>query len=147
MNKILGVIRNHSATPICIENGEVTGIRHITKNSEVVWIPSSIDLGGWRYDNSALSQFLADESASYSTTQPFCFTGKAKAVSMQTMFDGHSYLTVITNGMDAANKVHIANKLNKKASILFCTDIKRKEINAEQEIQLSPGECLVLLWK
>jgi len=146
-NKIFGTIKNNSATPICMEKGEITGIRHKTGNSEVVWIPSSIDLGAWRYGNTALSQFLADELASYSAIQPFAFASKTNKVGIQTMYDGHSYVTIITNGLDAANKVQLVNKINKKASIVFCTDTNRKEINTELEIQLSPRECLVLLWK
>lgn len=146
-NKIFGIIKNHSATPISMEKGEITGIRNKTGKGEVVWIPSSIDLGAWRFGNSALSQFLAEELRPYSESQPFCFTGKTENVGMQTMFDGQRYLTVITNGMDAANKVQIVNKLNKKASILFCTDPKRIEISTQEQIELSSQECLVLLWK
>ena len=56
-------------------NDEVTGIRNKTAKSEVVWIPSSIDLGAWLYDTGAFHNFLSDELAHYSASQPFRFTG------------------------------------------------------------------------
>jgi hypothetical protein len=145
VNKIIGIIKNYSATPVCYDNGDLTGIRNTAKNSEVVWIPSGIDLGAWLYDNSSLSQFLADELASYSDPQPFRFTDKTDNVMMQTMSDGYSFLTVITNGLDTANKVKLINKTNKKARIIF--PVGRTELNTSQEIQLSPKECLVLIWE
>ena len=145
-NKIFGTIRNYSALPICEEKGNVCGIRNKTGSSEVVWIPSSIDLGAWKYGNTAFSQFLADELALYSKAQPFVFSGKTNKVGMQTMHNGQTYLTVITNGMDKVNAVKLINKYNKKAMIVYCTDTSRKEINIKEEIQLTPGECLVLIW-
>jgi len=146
-NKILGIIKNHSAIPICIENEEVTGIRNKTLNGEVVWIPSSIDLGAFLYDNSALSQFLSDELAPFSFNQPFSFTDKTKKVMVQTMYNGHSFLTVITNGLDMVNKVRLKNTINKNARIVYCTNHDRKEINTSEFIQLTPRECIVLFWE
>ena len=66
---------------------------------------------------------------------------------MQTMHNGSSYLTVITNGLNTANTFQLINKLNKKARIIFCTDPERKEVNLSGRIPLSPRECLVLLWE
>jgi beta-galactosidase len=147
VNKISGVIKNYSATPVMFENGEITGIRNKTLKSEVVWIPSGIDLGAWLYDNTSLSQFLSDELVTYSSVQPFLFTGKTNKVMMQTMSDGHSFLTVITNGQNAANKVQIINRSDKKARVIFSTVPERKKINTSEEIQLAPKECLVMIWE
>jgi len=146
-SKIFGTIKNNSATPIFMNKTEVTGIRNKTANSEVVWIPSDIDVGAWKFDNNALSQFLADELSSYSDSQPFTFSSKTNLIGMQTMVGGGSCLTLITNGLNAANHVKLVNSTTKKATILFCSDDARKAINTEQEIVLSPRECLVLLWK
>lgn len=146
-NKILGTIKNYSATPICMDKGEITGIRNKTVNSEVVWIPSDIDIGAWMYGNQVLSKWLADELTAYSATQPFSFAYKTNNVVMQTMHDGQNWLTVITNGSETVNKVQLMNKLNKKATIIYCTNTSRKMINTKDEIQLSPKECLVIMWK
>jgi beta-galactosidase len=146
-NKILGTIKNNTANIISTEKEEVTGVRNKTGNSEVVWIPSAIDMGAWKFGNNAVSQFLSDELALYSATQAFAFANKTNKVGMQTMYNGQTYCTVITNGLDAANTVQLINKLNKKATIIFCTDANRKDINTAQLIQLLPKECIVLLWK
>jgi len=135
------------AMTYCMDNGEVTGIRNKNGNSEVVWIPSGIALGARLHGNAVLSRFLADELTAYTASQPFGFAEKTNNVVMQTMHDGQTWLTVITNGSDAINKVSLVNKLKMKANIFFCTDINRKEINTEDEIQLQPKECLVLMWK
>jgi beta-galactosidase len=146
-NKILGIINNISATPILKLNEEIAGIRNKTENSDVVWIPSSIDLGAWLYDTGALSQFLSDELVHYYANEPFSFKGKTNNVMMQTMHYGSRYLTVITNGLSTENTFQIINKLNKSARIVYCTDAERKEVNISGKISLSPRECLVLLWE
>ncbi len=146
VSKNFGIINNLTATSIALSEGNITGIRNKTGNSEVVWIPSNIDLGAWKSDNSELSQFLSDELIQYTKSQPFEFVNKTKHVGMRTLINGQSYLTVINNGDDAANIIRLKNKLNKKPSILFCTDKTRKEINPDQQIILSPKECLVILW-
>ena len=146
-NKILGIIKNLSATTLFTMNKEITGIRNKTEKSEVVWIPSSIDLGAWLYDTGALSQFLSDELSHYYANQPFTFTGKTNNVMMQTMHNGGTYLTVITNDLSTANKVQLINKLNKTARIVYCTDPERRDVNVSGKIPLSPKECLVLLWE
>ncbi len=147
VSKNLGIIRNHTATPICKSDNNITGIWNKNGNSEVVWIPSNVDLGAWKFDNNALSKFLTDELVNYSKPQPFEFLRKTKHVVMQTLFDGNAYLTVINNGLDATNAVRLVNKLNKKGTVLFCTDKTRIEILPDREITLSPRECLVILWK
>jgi beta-galactosidase len=147
VNKISGIIKNYSATPVSFENGDITGIRKSTPNSELVWIPSAIDMGAWLYGNTSLSQFLSDELASYSSPQTFLFTGKTNKVMMQSMSDGHSFLTVITNGLDTANKVQLINKSEKKARIIYSTSSERTKINSAAEIKLAPKECLVLIWE
>jgi hypothetical protein len=63
------------------------------------------------------------------------------------MSDGHSFLTVITNGQNAANKVQIINRSDKKARVIFSTVSERKKINTSEEIQLAPKECLVMIWE
>jgi beta-galactosidase len=146
-NKILGIINNISGTPILKLNDEITGIRNKTENSEIVWVPSSIDLGAWLYDTGALSQFLSDELTHYFANQPFCFKGKTNNVMMQTMHNGSTWLTVITNGLSTANTFQLLNKQNKTARIVYCTDKERKEVNVSGKISLSPRECLVLLWE
>ena len=146
-NKIFGTIKTFSAIPICRDKGEVTGIRNKTGNSEVVWIPSDVAMGAWQYGNTALSQFLEDELTAYSAIQPFGFASKTNNAVMQTMYYGNTWMTVITTGLEAAGKVQLVNKLNKKATVVYCTDTSRKEISTDDEIRLSPKECLVLMWK
>lgn len=145
--KILGTISNHSAKPICTYNGDITGVRKKNEESEVVWIPSSIEVGAWKYGNESLSEFLSDEVLYYSASQPFVFKDKTNKVGMQTMTDGTYFLTVITNGLNSVNKVNLSNRTLKKPMIVYCTDAGRKEINIEKEIVLSSRECVVLLWK
>jgi beta-galactosidase len=146
-NKILGIIKNYSASPILKTNEELTGIRNKTDHSDVVWIPSGIDLGAWLYDTNALSLFLSDELTQYYANQPFLFKGKTNNVMMQTMRNGNSYLTVITNGLNTANTVQLINRLNKTARVVFCTDPGIKDVNLSEKIPLTPRECLVLLWE
>lgn len=145
---LLVMIRNYTATPVCRKEDFITGVRNKTGRSEVVWIPSGIAIGAWLYGNTALSQFLYDELASFSTTQPFIFTDQSDHVGIQTMYNGDRYLTVINNGnKKSAEVVHLKNKLNKKPGILFSTDKNRQKAVDEKQLELFPGECLVLLWE
>lgn len=143
----LGAIKNYTAEPISEFRNYITGIRNKTGNSEVVWIPSNIDLGAWLYGNDQLSAFLYDEVKPFTERQTFEFAYKAYNVNMQTMTDGKRYLTVINNGTNKTNNVQLVNKLNKKATIFFCSDKSRVNIDISKSIEFSPRECLVLMWE
>ena len=143
----MGVIENYSAEPISKFGQYVTGIRNKTSNSEVVWIPSNIELGGWMYGNNAFSAFLCDEVKPFVANQPFEFKNKAGNIIMHTMTDGTRHVTVINNGENATNRVQLTNKEGKAARVIFCSDKGRQKIAAGKTLELSPRECLVLMWE
>jgi beta-galactosidase len=145
--KIFVIVKNHSATPILMKDGYVAGVRNLRESSEVVWIPSGIDHGAWKYDNTALSKFLADELTQYSSSQQFNFAAKTNNISLQTMVNGKNYLTVITNGLDEANSVQLAGPTNIRAKLVFCTEESRKEFHLNRKTELAPHECIVILWE
>ena len=136
----------HKAKTIMKDGELVTGIRNSFGKSEIVWIHAGVGAGAWKYGNTVLSEFLADELEDFSKTQAFHFAGQTDHVSMQTMMKGDQVMTVITNGLDKVNTVTIESETNKKAKIVYCTESVRKKVNLGQEIMLSPRECLVLLW-
>jgi hypothetical protein len=145
--KILGSIKPNKAKTIMKDGELVTGIRNSFGKSEIVWIHAGVGAGAWKYGNTVLSEFLADELEDFSKTQAFHFAGQTDHVSMQTMMKGDQVMTVITNGLDKVNTVTIESETNKKAKIVYCTQSGRKEVKLGQEIELSPRECLVLMWE
>jgi beta-galactosidase len=144
--KIQGVIKNNSATPICMDNEEVTGIRNQFDKSEIVWIPSGISLGAVKFGNSSLSDFLGREVSPFVTTQPFAFYSKSENAEMHTMTDGNAYLTVITNGLERESNIRVVNRTNKTPHLLYSSYPRIKDSLLTKEIKLLSKECLVVYW-
>lgn len=150
VSKIAGLLEPRAGAEVISTWKEgVVGVRNqIAKGGEVVWMAANVDLGAWRFSNSALSDFLTDEVSAYTSKLPFRFVSQTDHVVMQTMRgEKKSYITVITNGQSRDEKVSLVNNTKTKPTILFSTNKARKASDILGEMTLEGKECLVLYWK
>jgi beta-galactosidase len=142
----IGIFKNNTATPVCSYGPYITGIRNKYEKGEVLWIPCNIELGGWLNGNSALSELLFSETSDYTKGQPFIFAEKTEDVTMQTMYHGDRYVTVVNNGTDLPRRVKIVNKLGKTPHVMYATHNSDIQLGKNPDIEMKPRECLVISW-
>jgi len=66
---------------------------------------------------------------------------------MQIITDKEKVVTIINNGKNENNSIRLVNKSKKRARIMFCSDKSITIEDVNKLIELTPHECLVLMWE
>lgn len=91
-----GLLRNSGGEAICGDGDGVTGIRNRFGKGVVTWVPSPVDLGGWR-GGGGLGRFYWNCVGEAAADYPVLFREHHRNVLMRLMRNGGSVLAVIVN--------------------------------------------------
>lgn len=135
-----GYLKLAGAKPILSEGKDVLASVNRYGNGEVIWFPSSVNLGCRYRKDEALSAFY---SQMVSAEAPICFASPVQDVLMRTMVSGHQVVTIMTNKGSQKVNVALQTRLGSPKVIFKSAD----GTVSKKEAVLSPEETVVCVWK
>lgn len=139
-------ILNREATVLGKAGTQITAVRHAYGKGEVVWMPMLVGLGAWLDTNGALVELLTKEiPQSITNGIPVRFSRKTDNVILQSLQNGKSYLSVITNGTDKPQEVSLTLTDKLSPTVIFTTG-QKKSLFLPSTFTLDGRQTIVVKW-
>lgn len=139
-------ILNKTAKVISRDRDRITGVRNNYGNGEVIWIPELLGLGSWHRDNSAFGAWLQKEITPYIKNVPVVFTKKTNDITIQTLQNGTSFVTVIANGTNSSQSVNLKLNQNLKHTVIFNSSPGKYSFDP-MKFNLAGRQTIVVKWE
>ncbi|MDR3717967.1 MAG: beta-galactosidase [Bryobacteraceae bacterium] len=141
----IGEILNHDAEVIGRQNGWVTAIRkRVAGGGEAVWIPSTVDVAAWLGDNNGLRALVENVAGPFAQSVPFRFAGSQGHCLLRVLESGKSYVTVVTNGGMANERVRLVSPAGFSSKVLWGDP--HSFDSGSGVISIGPRGTTVLVW-